>query len=183
MELSDGHVAVAAAEAGAAAVRRHFRTPVARHAKEGTDFATDADLESEETIRTVLSRLRPDDAQLGEEHGASGPDSPRRWLIDPLCGTRNFAAGLPLFATNVALSVDGEVVAGAAGDPVLGETYWFDGEGARMRRGDDDSVLVPTADSMMVDINLDGGHEHLLRALALLGDRRIAERFQPRVVS
>src|SRR5262245_59197328 len=183
MELSDGHVAVAAAEAGAAAVRRYFRAPVARHAKEGTDFATDADLEAEAIIREVLTRHRPGDAQLGEEHGASGPDSPRRWLVDPLCGTRNFAAGLPLVATNVALSVVGEVVAGASGDPVMGETYWFDGDGARVRRDDGDAVLVPTADSMILDVNLDGSHDYLLRMLALLGDRRVWERFQTRVVS
>ncbi|MBO0846102.1 MAG: inositol monophosphatase [Nocardioides sp.] len=183
MELTDGRVALAAAEAGADVVRRYFRTPVAHHAKEGTDFATDADLESEETIRAVLSRLRPGDAQLGEEGGASGPDSPRRWLIDPLCGTRNFAAGIPLVATNVALSVDGAVVAGASADPVLGETYWFDDGGARMRRGDEDTVLTPTVESMMVDVNLDGSRERLLRALGLLGDARVSERFQIRVVS
>ena len=71
-------------------------------AQSGVDFTTDADVESERAIRAVLSELRPGDAIVGEELGASG-ESTRRWLVDPICGTMNFAAGLPVFAVNVAL--------------------------------------------------------------------------------
>jgi myo-inositol-1(or 4)-monophosphatase len=127
MGIMDGDVARAAAEAGADVVRRHYRTEVERHLKVGSDFATDADLEAESVIRAVLTEHRPSDAQLGEEHGASGPDSPRRWLVDPLCGTRNFAAGLPLMSSNVALSVDGQITAAASAECVGDETYWTDG--------------------------------------------------------
>ena len=70
MELTDAEVALLSAEAGAAVVRRMYRTPVAHHLKVGTDFATDADLEAETAIRAVLTEHRPGDAQLGEEHGA-----------------------------------------------------------------------------------------------------------------
>ena len=77
MELTDAEVALLAAEAGAAVVRRLYRTDVAHHLKVGTDFATDADIEAESVIRAILTEHRPEDAQLGEEHGASGPESAR----------------------------------------------------------------------------------------------------------
>ena len=64
---------VAAATAGAAEVRSRYGRPVTRHAKEGTDFATSADLASEEAIRALLAEHRPDDAMVGEEAGRTGP--------------------------------------------------------------------------------------------------------------
>jgi myo-inositol-1(or 4)-monophosphatase len=184
MNLTDAEVALAAARAGADVVRRHFRRPVTRHLKEGTDFATDADLESEAAVREVLARHRPDDAQLGEEGGASGsPEARRRWLVDPLCGTRNFAAGLPMFATNVALSVDGSIVAGAVADPAAGEASWYDEQGARLRRDGQDHDLTPSAETLLVEANLDGSHDRLLRALAVFGHPRFFGTLEPRVVS
>jgi myo-inositol-1(or 4)-monophosphatase len=183
MELTDGEVALAAAEAGAAVVRRHFRTAVARHAKVGTDFATDADLEAETTIREVLSSHRPDDAQLGEEHGASGPDSARRWLVDPLCGTRNFAAGIPLVSTNVALGLEGRIVAAAAAEPVGDETYWAGETGAFVRRAGADQPLRPTAESLLVDVNLDLDAAARRRVSDLFALPALWETFQPRVVA
>ena len=113
LALTDAELAVAAATAGAAEVRSRYGRPVTRHAKEGTDFATSADLASEEAIRAVLAEHRPDDAMVGEEAGRTGPaGAAREWLVDPLCGTRNFAATTPLVAVNVALRADG---AGAGG--------------------------------------------------------------------
>ncbi len=183
MGFTDGEVALAAAEAGAGVVRRHYRTEVDRHLKIGTDFATDADLEAETAIRAVLSTHRPGDAQLGEEHGASGPESSRRWLVDPLCGTRNFAAGLPLMSSNVALSVDGEVTAAASAECVGDETYWTDGVEAWSRRGGTDSVLQPDPESLMVSVNLEVSPEGRRRASDLLASAPFFETFQPRVTS
>jgi myo-inositol-1(or 4)-monophosphatase len=183
MGLTDGEVALAAAAVGAAVVRRHYRTVVERHMKVGSDFATDADLEAESAIRAVLSEHRPDDAQLGEEHGASGPASARRWLVDPLCGTRNFAAGLPLMSSNVALSVDGEVTAAASAECVGDETYWTDGRGAWCRRGGADTVLRPDARSLMVSLNLEVAPEGRRRASELLANPAFFETYQPRVTS
>jgi myo-inositol-1(or 4)-monophosphatase len=183
MQLTDGAVALAAAEAGAAVVRRHFRTEVTRHLKLGTDFATDADLEAETAIRAVLTEHRPGDAQLGEEHGASGPDSPRRWLIDPLCGTRNFAAGLPMISSNVALSVDGTIAAAASAECVGDETYWTDGEQAWVRRAGGDVALRPDPLSLMVSINLEVDAAGRRRASDLMADPAFFETFQPRITS
>jgi myo-inositol-1(or 4)-monophosphatase len=183
MELTDGQVALAAAEAGAAVVRTRYRTSVERHRKIGSDFATDADLEAETAIRQVLTHHRPDDAQLGEEHGASGPDSARRWLIDPLCGTRNFAAGLPLMSSNVALTIDGELTAASSVECVGDESYWTDGEGAWVRREGADAELSPDRDSLMVSINLEVDAAGRRRASDLMGDPRFFETYQPRITS
>jgi myo-inositol-1(or 4)-monophosphatase len=183
MELTDADVALSAAEAGAAVVRRMYRTDVAHHLKVGTDFATDADLDAETAIRTALTDHRPGDAQLGEEHGASGPPSPRRWLIDPLCGTRNFGAGLPLMSTNVALSEDGEVTAAASAECVGDETYWTDGTTAWVRRGGTDAVLRPDPSSLMVAFNLEVGGRGRRLASDVMADPRFFDTYQPRITS
>src|SRR5262245_38386078 len=178
MDLTDGQVALLAAEAGAAVVRRMYRTDVAHHLKVGTDFATDADLEAETAIRTILSEHRPDDAQLGEEHGASGPDSARRWLIDPLCGTRNFGAGLPLMSTNVALAEEHEVTAAASGECIGDETYWTDGRSAWVRRAGADTVLSPDTGNLMVAFNLEVDAAGRRRASDIMADPRFFETYQ-----
>ena len=123
---SDLELAIAAAAAGAAVVRSKYGTVVARHDKSATDFANGpADLEAERAILEVIQSARPADAILGEEYGASGEaDASRRWLVDPLCGTLNFAAGTPLFSVNVALQVDGRASVAAIADPVSGEIFW-----------------------------------------------------------
>ena len=147
--LTDAELAVAAATAGAEEVRSRYGRPVTRHAKEGTDFATSADLASEEAIRVLLSEHRPEDAMVGEEAGRTGPSmAARAWLVDPLCGTRNFAATTPLVAVNVAVSADGHVLAAASADPISGEVFWTDGRHAYLRRGggrDHRSVLGAAA--------------------------------------
>ena len=183
MELTDAEVALRAAEAGAAVVRRLYRTDVAHHLKVGTDFATDADIEAESVIRAILTEHRPEDAQLGEEHGASGPDSARRWLVDPLCGTRNFGAGLPLMSTNVALSEAGALTAAASAECVGDETYWTDGGSAWVRRGGADTALRPDTSSLMVAFNLEVDGAGRRRASDVMADPRFFETYQPRITS
>ncbi len=132
----DVEVAIAAAEAGAAVIRATYGGPVTRYAKSATDFATETDLEAERAIKATVREAFPDDAFLGEEGGLDGPpDATRTWLVDPLCGTLNFAATTPLVAVNVALRHGDDVVAAAVIDPFAGETYWSDGTVARLRTG------------------------------------------------
>ena len=71
----------------------------------------------------MLAQRRPGDAVLGEEDGLSG-DSPRRWVIDPIDGTKNFLRGMPVWATLIALEADGEVVAGMVSAPALSRRWW-----------------------------------------------------------
>jgi histidinol-phosphatase len=89
---------------------------------------TDADKSVEEGIRRTLSRARPRDAVLGEEHGSSG-HSQRRWVIDPIDGTKNYVRGVPVWATLIALMVDGEVVVGVVSAPQLQRRWWASKEG------------------------------------------------------
>jgi histidinol-phosphatase len=84
---------------------------------------TDADKGVEESIRRTLSRVRSRDAVTGEEHGSSG-HSQRRWVIDPIDGTKNFVRGVPVWATLISLVVDDEVVLGVVSAPALQRRWW-----------------------------------------------------------
>jgi histidinol-phosphatase len=91
---------------------------------------TDADQAVEESIRRTLSKARSRDAITGEEHGTSG-HSQRRWIIDPIDGTKNFVRGVPVWATLIALAVDDEVVLGVVSAPLLQRRWWASaGQGA-----------------------------------------------------
>jgi len=91
---------------------------------------TDADQAVEAAIRSKLSRVRSRDAIVGEEEGSTG-DSSRRWIIDPIDGTKNFVRGVPVWATLIGLEVDGEIVAGVVSAPALQRRWWAaKGQGA-----------------------------------------------------
>ncbi len=79
---------------------------------------TEADRAVEEVIRTRLANDRPRDGILGEEFGASGTGT-RRWIVDPIDGTRNYSRGIPVWATLIALEEDGEIVLGVVSAPAL----------------------------------------------------------------
>jgi myo-inositol-1(or 4)-monophosphatase len=87
-----------------------------------TDLASDADVAAESAIREVLGRLRPGDAILGEEGGATG-DGELRWLVDPLDGTVNFLFGIPAFAVSVACEDASGGLAGVVLDPIRDECF------------------------------------------------------------
>jgi myo-inositol-1(or 4)-monophosphatase len=150
------------------------------------DFATDADIASEEAILAVLRAACPADAYQGEELGSSGNgSSTRTWLIDPLCGTVNFAARTPLFAVNVALQERGAIEVAAAADPLAGEVFWTDGRAACLRRDGDDSPLTPSAATRLVDLNVDPPFPNSgrFRTAELLTDPAFVASFHPRVAS
>ncbi|MDS2171423.1 histidinol-phosphatase [Nesterenkonia sp. CL21] len=84
---------------------------------------TEADRKAEETIRAQLSRVRGRDAVYGEEFGSSG-SGPRRWVIDPIDGTKNFVRGVPVWATLIALVDHGEPVVGVVSAPALNRRWW-----------------------------------------------------------
>lgn len=181
---SDSEVALAATAAGAAVARRLYQQALVRYDKSPIDFATQADLESEEAIRAVIQAARPADTFVGEEHGESGgQDAHRRWLVDPLCGTLNYAAGTPLACVNVALEVSGEVQAAVSFDPIADECFWTDGVRAWLRRAGDDTALAPSASSKLVDINCDWDDELGFVGQQLVADRELRARYGPRVLS
>ncbi|MGH9115475.1 MAG: inositol monophosphatase family protein [Acidimicrobiales bacterium] len=85
---------------------------------------TEADRAVEAALREELARQRPGDSVVGEELGTSGEPGRRRWIIDPIDGTKNFVRGIPVWATLLALEADGRMVVGAASAPALGRRWW-----------------------------------------------------------
>ena len=84
---------------------------------------SDADTAVERAVRSLLAARRPNDAVLGEEDGQTGT-GPRRWVLDPVDGTKNFVRGVPVWATLVALQDDGVVTVGVVSAPALGRRWW-----------------------------------------------------------
>jgi histidinol-phosphatase len=84
---------------------------------------SDADRAAEELIRAQLSRARPRDAVHGEEMADTG-HGPRRWVVDPIDGTKNFVRGVPVWATLIALLDGDEVVVGLVSAPALARRWW-----------------------------------------------------------
>ncbi len=84
---------------------------------------TDADRAVEEQLRITLARARTRDAVLGEEMGSTG-HGPRKWVIDPIDGTKNFVRGVPVWATLIALLEGDEPVVGLVSAPALNRRWW-----------------------------------------------------------
>ena len=84
---------------------------------------TDADRDAEELIRSQLKRTRPRDAVQGEEFGTTGHGA-RRWIIDPIDGTKNYVRGLPVWATLIGLVDGDEPVVGLVSAPALNRRWW-----------------------------------------------------------
>jgi myo-inositol-1(or 4)-monophosphatase len=188
--IIDRDLAIAAAEAGAAVVLAKYGEPLTRFAKSPSDFATAADLEAEQAILDVLRAARPDDAVLGEESGLTGSGiADRTWLVDPLCGTLNFAARTTLVAVNVALrtgsGAGADIAVAASADPFAREVFWAADGRAGVRRDGVDEALVPSADLPLVDVNLDAPFPNTreFQAVRMLADAEFNARFRPRVVS
>lgn len=98
---------------------------------------SDADRTVEQSIRERLLEHRPKDAVVGEELAATGGDADRRWIIDPIDGTKNYVRGVPVWATLIGLADrraarDGDdTVVGVVSAPALARRWWAArGEGA-----------------------------------------------------
>jgi histidinol-phosphatase len=114
---------VLADDADAQTMQRFRARDLRIDTKSDTTPVTDADRAAEEAIRRMLARARPRDAVVGEELGSEGWGS-RRWVIDPIDGTKSYLRGVPVWATLIALMVDDDVVAGVVSAPALGRRWW-----------------------------------------------------------
>ncbi len=127
--------AVRAAQAGGAVALKYYRSGFDVAVKEDSSPVTQADREAEAVIVDTLSAAFPDIGFLGEELGRHGAQE-RRWIVDPIDGTRNFVRHIPIWATLIALEEAGEVTVGVIHNPVTGELYaarrgggaWLNGE-------------------------------------------------------
>jgi histidinol-phosphatase len=84
---------------------------------------TSADRANEQLICSLLEASFPEDGILGEEGAAKESHSGRRWIIDPIDGTRDFVRGIPTWGVLIGLEASGDVVVGACNVPAQGELY------------------------------------------------------------
>jgi myo-inositol-1(or 4)-monophosphatase len=89
--------------------------------KGGRDLVTATDTAVEDAIRDIVKGASSHPI-VGEERGGEAPaDGSSYWLLDPICGTRNFASGIPLYCVNLALVEGGQISVAAVGDASVGE--------------------------------------------------------------
>jgi myo-inositol-1(or 4)-monophosphatase len=124
MTALESRVAIDAARSAGHLLRSELRGR-RRIAYKGTptNLVTEMDARAETLILERLTGAFPDDAVLSEEAGARSGRSGRRWIVDPLDGTTNYAHGLPIFAVSIALEVAGHVVLGVVYDPNQDELF------------------------------------------------------------
>jgi histidinol phosphatase-like enzyme (inositol monophosphatase family) len=103
---------------------RHFQTGVQPEWKADQSPVTAADREAEQKLRELIGRFFPEDGIVGEEFGETQGRSGRRWLIDPIDGTKSFVQGVPLYGVLIALETPQGVALGCVHLPALGETVW-----------------------------------------------------------
>ncbi len=131
--------AVEAARAAGEIALKYYRTGFDVTMKPDLSPVTQADREAERVIVEILERAFPSYGVLGEEFGARGPRE-RRWIIDPIDGTRNFVRRIPVWATLIGLEEQGEIALGVIYNPVTGQLYtarrgggaWLNGERIRV---------------------------------------------------
>lgn len=119
-ERPETQLAIKAVQRGLAVATAGIGRAEVTH-KGDRDLVTATDIAAEDEVRRVL-RSGASAPVVGEERGGEPPaDGSPYWLLDPICGTRNFASGIPLYAVNLALVEEGRVTVAVIGDPSTGE--------------------------------------------------------------
>ena len=105
---------------------KHFRAEeLAVDTKPDMTPVSEADTEVERAVRERVAAARPGDAVVGEEFGAQETQEPaRRWIIDPIDGTKGYVRGMPVWATLLALEDEQEIVVGVVSAPALRRRWW-----------------------------------------------------------
>ncbi len=130
---ADLQYALALADQADAVTMKHYRAvDLVVEAKADLTPVTQADRAVEEVLRARIGRERGE-AVAGEEYGVAEGDV--RWWLDPIDGTKQYARGLPIWATLIALERDGEVVVGVASAPALGQRWWAERGGGAFLDG------------------------------------------------
>jgi myo-inositol-1(or 4)-monophosphatase len=141
------------------------------------DVVTAADVAVEDEIRSIVGDALSFPV-IGEERGGDPPADSPYWLLDPICGTRNYASGIPLYCVNLALVEGGRVVVSAVGDASTGEVLIAErGRGARIRDDGPRRSLAVSGDGQTIIVEEGRSHgdrrEHAARfaAAAITADR------------
>ena len=123
--------ALEAARAAADVVRHYYQSNVAVTIKADKTPVTEADVETEKAIRSILAARFPEHGFFGEETGRSAIDAEYLWLVDPIDGTKAFVREYPMFSTQIALMHRGRLVLGVSSAPAYGELAYAEiGAGA-----------------------------------------------------
>lgn len=166
---------VEAARAGGAVALEHYRRGFSVSLKADRSPVTEADHEAEREIVAVLRSRCPDHGVLGEELGESGPRG-RRFIIDPIDGTRNFVRRIPTWAVMIGLEEDGVVTAGVIFQPVLGILHTA-GRGQGAWRGGE-RIRVSPVDALDRALVVHSSINFLRRTPYWEGFLRLADRTQ-----
>ncbi|HET8893758.1 MAG TPA: inositol monophosphatase family protein [Gaiellaceae bacterium] len=130
--MTDLEFALALADQADALTVARFRAADLRiETKPDLTPVTDADRAVERALRERVAAERPGEGVFGEEEG--GTSAEVRWIIDPIDGTRNFARGIPVWATLIALDRDGSIECGVVSAPTLGRRWWAERGGGAWR--------------------------------------------------
>ncbi len=149
------HLALELADLADPIALGRYGGPVPATRKPDGSPVTAADREIEATLRARIAAVLPDAVVLGEEDGGELTREGVCFVIDPIDGTKNFMRGVPVFATLIGVLVDGEVVAGVASAPAMGER-WDAARGTGTRRNGD-RVGVSAIDAVADAHLLHGG--------------------------
>jgi len=124
-------VALKAAEIAAETSRNYYHGNFSVTTKSDMTPVTQADVECEQAIRSVILEAFPDHGFFGEETGKTRADARNLWLVDPIDGTKAFVRQYPFFSTQIALMRDGEIVLGVSSGTMFDELAWAErGAGA-----------------------------------------------------
>lgn len=164
------------AQAAGRITLEHFGRVAVRFKDDGSEV-TAADLAAEAFIRATVAEAFPDDGIMGEEEAETPSRSGRRWIIDPIDGTRSFGSGVPLYAVLLTLEEGGVPTLGCAHFPASAETLvaatgagaWHNGRRARVSECDDLSVARVTTSGLeywrdLADDAGRAGFDRLVRA-------------------
>src|SRR4029077_18183065 len=116
-----------------ARMKKHYGKVIEITFKAGasTNLVTNVDHDIENFVKRKISRAFPEDSILAEESPVVNEHAERRWIIDPLDGTTNFAHGLPYFCISIGVEISGKLIAGGVYNPILDELFFASvGKGA-----------------------------------------------------
>jgi len=103
---------------------------------------TEADRAVETSLRQLLAAARPTDGVIGEEFPNTNETASRTWIIDPIDATKNYVRGVPVWATLIALAVDGKPQVGVVSAPAMGRRWWASPEDGAFTQDVDGSIRM-----------------------------------------
>ena len=159
----DLELALRLADAADAISLPHFRSGLVIETKPDLTPVTEADRAVESELRRMLAAARRGDGILGEKHGVSMGGG-RRWLLDPIDGTRNYVRGIPIWATLIALEESEAVRLGVVSAPALGRRWWAERGSGAYASGDPARVsTVSSVEDAVLSLPVEGGDPALVR--------------------